>query len=50
MSLHLPPRAFRDNYRWMGNPEPADASTVAPRTIPVRSVHQALMATRVPLT
>lgn len=23
MSLHLSPRSFRDNYRWMGNPEPS---------------------------
>jgi hypothetical protein len=24
MSLHLPPRSFRDSYRWMDNPQPAD--------------------------
>ena len=24
MNLHLPPRSFRDTYRWMGNPEPAE--------------------------
>lgn len=25
MSLHLPPRSFRDGYRWMGNAEPTPA-------------------------
>jgi hypothetical protein len=33
MSLHLPPRSFRDNYRWMGNPE----SSGQPSRLPFHS-------------
>jgi hypothetical protein len=29
MSLHLPPRSFRDNYRWMGNPEPTERGSTS---------------------
>ena len=29
MSLHLPPRSFRDSYRWMVHPEPAGPSSTS---------------------
>jgi hypothetical protein len=30
MTLHLPPRSFRDTYRWLGNSEPAQARSHLP--------------------
>lgn len=29
MSLHLPPRSFRDSYRWMRNTEPVERSSTS---------------------